>query len=256
MVLTPPHEPDRVFDSRAGGHRLRAEVVDGHDRVREITRRRATFRTAEARRPTSATDHQRTTPAVPGTDHARTRSAGSFARQSTEAPMKPDITDILVPVDFSDHSEAAVTYAAQLAERLGASLNLLHVVEDPVATGAWGSDLQVPDLPRIREHIARASEERLKTFADTVGTGGAPFVTTVLVGRAHDAILDCAREIDADLIVMGTRGRSGLAHMLMGSVAERVVRHAACPVLTLHAPRRPVETGPVALEDKAILSPG
>jgi len=170
--------------------------------------------------------------------------------------MKPDITDILVPVDFSDHSEAAVTYAAQLAERLGASLNLLHVVEDPVATGAWGSDLQVPDLPRIREHIARASEERLKTFADTVGTGGAPFVTTVLVGRAHDAILDCAREIDADLIVMGTRGRSGLAHMLMGSVAERVVRHAACPVLTLHAPRRPVETGPVALEDKAILSPG
>lgn len=135
---------------------------------------------------------------------------------------------ILVPTDFSDCAKQAVTYASELAKRFGAELHLLHVVQPPFITDAYAASLpedalhpeefarkdleaaEVPDAERI-SHVQR----RLQS--------GVPFVE----------IVRYARQNDIDLIVIGTHGRTGLMHMLMGSVAEKVVRKASCAVLAV-----------------------
>ena len=145
------------------------------------------------------------------------------------------ISRVLVPVDFSPHSELALRYATALAGRLGASVDLLHVVEDPIAAGAWGSEIQIqiPNLSDLRKTLIEEGERRLERCWASAGGPGVHMVKTVRMGPAADAITEYAKALGIDLIVMGTHGRSGLAHLFMGSVAERVVRHAPCPVLTL-----------------------
>ena len=152
------------------------------------------------------------------------------------------ISRILVPVDFSPHSDLAFRYAMALASRLEASVELLHVVEDPIATGAWNSEIPIPYLPEIQDNLIEAGRRRLERYRACAD--GPRMTTTVRVGLPSDAILEHGRVHGVDLIVMGTHGRSSLAQVFMGSVAERVVRHAACPVLTLHgaAARNTVES--------------
>jgi nucleotide-binding universal stress UspA family protein len=122
------------------------------------------------------------------------------------------VTRILVPVDFSPHSGRALRYARALAARLGASVEVLHVLEDPVAT----------------DTAARHLEEWA-----TGGYDDLPVARTVRSGAAAPAIIEHAGTIGADLVVMGTHGRTGMNDLFMGSVAGRVVEHAPCPVLTL-----------------------
>lgn len=148
--------------------------------------------------------------------------------------MNIAISRILVPVDFSAHSEQAFHYATALAARLGASVELLHVVEDPVATGAWSAEIPIPYLPEIQNNLIEVGRRRLERYRAFADGPPVPMATTVRIGLPSRTILEHARTHSTDLIVMGTHGRSGLAHVFMGSVAERVVRHAACPVLTLH----------------------
>jgi len=138
---------------------------------------------------------------------------------------------VLVPHDFSPQANVALKTAAQLAKQHGGRLTVLHVLvpfylpaDVPFGMAAPG-DL----IPEQRSHL-----ERL--VAKTVGSDGPPVTIRVEVGDASQCIIDAGRR--ADSIVMATSGRSGLAHFLIGSVAEKVVRHAAVPVLTLRVPSR------------------
>jgi universal stress protein A len=152
----------------------------------------------------------------------------------------PAFTRILVPVDFSSHSDAALSCALSLARRLGAQLELFHVVEDPHTAGAWGAEVAyVPSVQEILGNYAKTCEGLLAELKRRAGGDDAAVTTRVLIGSPARTIVERAQEGAFDLVVMGTHGRTGLAHVVMGSVAERVVRHAPCPVLTIREARGP-----------------
>ena len=138
------------------------------------------------------------------------------------------IKRILVPTDFSEPADEALDYALQLAQALGATVSLAHVLDDPFERTLY-SEQYVPMPEAMREEMLAYVRTRL---AARVARSGRPDVNSeILTGPTAQAIAQRAR--DADLVVMGTHGRHGLAHLLMGSVAERVVRTAPCPVLTV-----------------------
>jgi universal stress protein A len=150
--------------------------------------------------------------------------------------MTETITKILVPVDFSAHSDRAFGYATTLAQRFSAGLGLIHVVEDPFITGAWNTEVYVPNAGELLKELIANAEQRLATLKESAGALGLTAETAVITGRPSHAIAEYAKEGGFDLIVMGTHGRTGLSHFVMGSVAERVVRTAPCAVLTVRAP--------------------
>jgi nucleotide-binding universal stress UspA family protein len=138
---------------------------------------------------------------------------------------------ILLPTDFSDSAAEALKYACALAEQFEAELHLLHVLETHVSTAPqFGMGLALST--RIQES-QQAAEKALKELVDTDWAAGRQIVRTTSEGPPFVGIIHYARENDIDIIVLGTHGRSGLPHILMGSVAERVVRKAPCPVLTV-----------------------
>jgi nucleotide-binding universal stress UspA family protein len=128
---------------------------------------------------------------------------------------------ILIPIDFSDHRRHALRYGCAFAEKFGAELHLLNVVEDyyPMVPEAG---LMLPDKGEFLAGARAAAERELAKLPDAPAAKGARVVRSAVVGTPY-----------VDLIVVGSHGRSGLAHVLMGSVAERVVRKASCPVLTV-----------------------
>jgi len=141
---------------------------------------------------------------------------------------------ILVPSDFSNCSDEAWQYGLELARRFGASLHVLHVVQDPVAQPWSVEGLSMPLIEAVEEwqKQARARLDAAVPDADR------PRVTVaVTVGTPYAEILAYAEAHVADLIVMGTHGRGGMTHMLLGSIAERIVRRAPCPVLTVRRPQ-------------------
>ncbi len=141
-----------------------------------------------------------------------------------------ELQTILVPVDFSAHSEAAVRYAVGLAKRFGSTLHLLHAYHLPV-------EVATPDtiaVPRdFWASLREAASRRLGEAADKATGEGVKVEMLLTEGAPAPAITQAAERLHADLIVMGTRGLTGLKHVLLGSVAERVLRTAPCPVLTL-----------------------
>ena len=135
---------------------------------------------------------------------------------------------IVVATDFSEPSQLALEYARVFAKRFAANLRILHVVEIPTVLGA-----EMP-LPDVQGMATRAVAEAERTLAEALGhLSETEVIGQVVVGTAADTIVQYAADHDADLIVMGTHGRSGLAHLFMGSVAERVLRSAPCPVFTV-----------------------
>jgi nucleotide-binding universal stress UspA family protein len=139
-----------------------------------------------------------------------------------------NIKRILVPTDFSEPADEALDHALFLAQALGATISLAHVFQDPYAA-AFVSEQYVPMPAALREEAL--DEVRHHLAARVARSGRRDMTTEILSGPAAQAIVERGR--DADLIVMGTHGRHGMAHLLMGSVAERVVRLAPCPVLTV-----------------------
>ena len=138
---------------------------------------------------------------------------------------------ILVPTDFSETAQHALDYARDLAQTFGAEVHLLHVVPDPVAKG-WAGEatgMVIPDLLRTWE---ADSAQRLQDIA----IEGVTIERVTAVGHDFVEILKYASGNGIDLIVMGTHGRGAVKHMLLGSVAEKVVRKAPCPVLTVRHP--------------------
>ena len=144
---------------------------------------------------------------------------------------------ILVATDFSEASDAACAYGRELASRFGATLHVLHVVQTfpPGAFGTEGFSVIGPELQQQMEDDAR---RRLKDLVLDSDSGPAITPAVVTAAAPAAAIIEYANEYRVDLIVMGTHGRGAFAHLLMGSVAERVVRLAACPVLTVKHPER------------------
>jgi nucleotide-binding universal stress UspA family protein len=140
---------------------------------------------------------------------------------------------ILVPSDFSECSDAAVRYGLELARKFGAKLYLLHVVQDP-ATQPWGTEgFAVPLLEAV-EQWQKDAKIRLENSipADDRANTSA----FCAIASPFPEILRFAADNEIDLIVMGTHGRGGVSHVLLGSLAEKVVRRAPCPVLTVRHP--------------------
>lgn len=142
---------------------------------------------------------------------------------------------VLCPTDFSAPSEAAVSAALEVARHFHASLCLVHVVGGlPPAAPDLNYTFRVPEYEAALEADAAA---RLKTLASRLGGEGVDADYRVGRGQAGREIVRMAHEWGADVIVIGTHGETGLAHALFGSVAERVVRLAGCPVITVRPPK-------------------
>ncbi len=147
--------------------------------------------------------------------------------------MTTSVRNILVPTDFSDHAAHALHYAASLGERFGATIHLVHV---NTLHGYRGeAELPAfPDMSPFLERADRAARQQLDAGVDHGGLAEANVVKALLRAvDAHEAIVEYAKGKGVDVIVMATQGRTGLARTLLGSVAERVVRFAPCPVLTV-----------------------
>lgn len=172
----------------------------------------------------------------------KTKPAKPTARTASRAPdnspapvmdLVPSflrLKKILVPVDFSDFSAKAIKYAARFAEQFGATLVLAHVVE-PV---------RYPESVIIPPEMEEANRERLKLaraalakFVKQQVPSGITTETVTRLGHPFSEINTAAKDCDVDLIVIATHGHTGLKHLFLGSTAERVVRLAPCPVLTV-----------------------
>ncbi|MDH3604506.1 MAG: universal stress protein [Candidatus Tectomicrobia bacterium] len=134
---------------------------------------------------------------------------------------------ILVPIDFSAYANQALENAIELAKALRARLTLLHVVD----TMSWGvAQAQAAIPPSVWQDLETSLAERMETSRKRVQAAGLQVETLILHGAPSQTIIDTAQDKGADLIVMGTHGRTRLTHALVGSVAEKVVRLAPCPV--------------------------
>jgi len=146
-----------------------------------------------------------------------------------------DLHRILVPTDFSKHSQNALTYAAAFAEKFGAELYLLHVVQDLALFIPDAVTVAPPVTPPVDQLTAAVRGALDKVIAE-YQLRRLTVHAEVREGTPFYEIIRFARDQNIDLIVMGTHGHTGLAHVLMGSVTEKVVRKAPCPVLTVRHP--------------------
>lgn len=142
---------------------------------------------------------------------------------------------ILAPTDFSEHSRNALRYAAAFAERFGAEIILLHVFQDLAVSGPEAVAVGPPIVAPI-EQFLESARHSLKRLIEECHLEQLAIRAEVRPGMPFDEIITLATEEDVDLIVMGTHGRGWLAHVLLGSVTEKVVRKAPCPVLTVRHP--------------------
>ncbi len=157
-------------------------------------------------------------------------------RKPEEKEVPTHIKQILVPIDFSEHSREALTVAREIAEAYDAAIQMLHVLEEIVHPAFYGiAAKSLHDIyPNIEEE---AVEAMMRFYAETDGPE-VPVTYHVFEGRAGRDIPRFAEKHASDLIVISTHGLTGLDHLLIGSVAERVVRRAPCPVLVLKSFRR------------------
>jgi nucleotide-binding universal stress UspA family protein len=155
------------------------------------------------------------------------------------------IRHIVVPTDFSAGADAALQLAIELARPFGATIELLHVYQVPAYAFPDGSVYVTP--PETAAAIVRGAMEALEATQRRAAAGELTIATQLVEGPPVDAIVDASRR--CDLIVMGTHGRTGLRHLFLGSVAERVVRQAHSPVLTVRS-----ESGAASRDEDAISS--
>lgn len=148
--------------------------------------------------------------------------------------MEPDIKKVLVPIDFSDYSKSSLRYAVNFAKKFNAEIYLIYVVE-PVIYPPDFSMGQIA-IPSVNAEWDERAREELKNLAKTEIPEGVKVETILKNGKPFVEIIDTAAEENIDLIIIATHGHSGVEHILFGSTAEKVVRKAPCPVLTLREP--------------------
>jgi universal stress protein A len=142
-----------------------------------------------------------------------------------------DVRNVLVPVDFSENAEAAAKYASDLAQKFGAKLHLLHVIEP----ASFVNDLTNVPFTLSDKQLQATAMTDLEALSTRFIDPGVQSSWMVKRGKGYQEIVKTAKELKADMIVISTHGYTGLKHTIMGSTAERVVRHAPCPVLVLRA---------------------
>lgn len=145
---------------------------------------------------------------------------------------------ILVPVDFSEPSQQALDFAIELAQAFQARLFLLHVVETPVIGGGPGEMGMGTAYAEVMNQIEAEASRNLEDYMGRAHKAGLECAGEVTPGAPFQQIIDVADHKQVDLIVMGTRGHTGLQRFFLGSVAEKVVRMAACPVLVTRSEER------------------
>jgi nucleotide-binding universal stress UspA family protein len=261
--LTPPHEGGDRNAEPAAMRQIRDRLTD------DDRQRRLTIRVVERSAPAEAI--LRYAPSaeidliVMGT-HGRSGVAhllmGSVAEKVLRSAQCPVLTvhraprgaapftRILVPTDFSGPSDAALDCARALQLKFGAAIHLLHVLEDEQIAGPFGAEVFVAEAPETRAARLRDARERLSHRVSAADRENGRVTSEILFGPTASTIVHYADDNGFDLVLMGTHGRTGLAHLLMGSVAERVVRSAACPVMTTHS-ERPCVTVPVGVRQEA-----
>ena len=142
---------------------------------------------------------------------------------------KRTIQRVLVPVDFSASSRVALVHAKELATAFDAHLDVLHIITEMALPGVYGIETVAVATPEVQDRVCEA----LKREVEEVPGARVPYDVHVHLGFPARDIVDFVAEHETDLLVLTTHGRTGLKRLLLGSVAENVVRHAACPVLTL-----------------------
>lgn len=147
--------------------------------------------------------------------------------------MKP-FDKILTAIDFSENSDFAFDYAVTMAKQFDAELTVLHVINEPVDLRGF----YVPHISfeQLEKEIEDGAAKMMENFCSTKLGSFTNYKTVIATGVPYDEITSKAVEIGASLIVIGTHGRTGLDHILFGSTAERVVRSANCPVMTIKLP--------------------
>ena len=146
------------------------------------------------------------------------------------------LKNILVATDFSEASEAALVYARELAQAFGGTLHVLHVAGN-IAASAIGVEGYTTDFIALQREVEESARKQLDGLVSEADRRALSAKTIVLTSNSPaQSIVSYAKDAHIDLVVVGTHGRGGMAHMLMGSVAERVVRTAPCPVLTVRPP--------------------
>jgi nucleotide-binding universal stress UspA family protein len=143
------------------------------------------------------------------------------------------VRSILAPVDFGAGSDHALEYALDLAAALGATVHVLHVYQIPVYGFPDGAFLAGPE---IATRLSEAAQKGLDMLVTRVAARGVKVQGHLRQGNPADEITEAAKTLNVDMIVLGTHGRRGIAHALMGSVAERVVRTSTVPVLSIRTP--------------------
>ncbi len=165
----------------------------------------------------------------PSTQAPKRDSTTPLAATPEGGASRPSIQirTILVPVDFSGCSGRALAYAIAFAQQFKASIALMHVVE----LNYMGTGLGEIEVPLLENELRENASRQLNSLLETVVRTGVPAEAHLRLGRPWYEMTEAARTMGADLVIMGTHGYTGLRHVLMGSTAERVVRHAPCPVL-------------------------
>jgi universal stress protein A len=158
------------------------------------------------------------------------------AVKDDEAGIWPSpLKNILVPIDFSEPSKRALEYALPLAEKLGATLTLIHVIEPRV----YPEDLMVgTEMEEVDARLKRSGQAMLDSLRREKIEVSINSISIVTVGKPWQQIIATAKAVAADMIIIATHGYTGLKHVFLGSTAERVVRHTPCPVLTVRKPER------------------
>jgi nucleotide-binding universal stress UspA family protein len=147
------------------------------------------------------------------------------------------LKNVLVPTDFSETSDSALRYGKALAAAFGATLHVVHIVEEPYGQ-PWAVEAYGFSLAALQDEWIKDAQSRLADSLTADEKAALHAVTTTVLGHPVMEILRYAKDNAVDLIVMGTHGRGPLGHVVLGSVAERVVRKAPCPVLTVRSPER------------------
>src|SRR5262249_52478301 len=137
---------------------------------------------------------------------------GRCSMGSRGAAMTPAFSKIVVPTDFRDHAAPALAYAESLATGPGASLRFVHVADLPALPTIWSTEIYMSDLPTLQAEEVEDAERRMEMHRLELGSRGLQVTTEVLIGQTVRAITEFASRVGADLVVMGTHGRTGLAH--------------------------------------------